>query len=126
MMKKQVLLVVFALGLSSTVFADNYSVRTSDGTSCNSSEDTGQKVSFGTNFDSQTQTGSFEARYTYQLGKKKQSKLNCKRLYDIALSRERIKLEKTQLELELLKVQIRQAQKQKTSNVETITVGDDW
>jgi len=125
-MKKQVLLVVFALGLSSTVFADNYSVRTADGTSCNSSETTAADVSVGTRFNEETGTGSFEARYTYQLGKKKQSKLNCKRLYDIALSKERLKLEKAQLELELLKIQMMRAQRDKISDIETLSTGDDW
>ena len=124
-MKKQVLLVVCVLGLSSTAYSNSYSVRTSDGTQCNQNEDTGRVLEIGTAMDDNG-FGSLQATYRVQLGKKKHRAMNCGALYEIALQREQLKLKKAKLELQLLETQIVQYKTSDPNGPEVLEIGDDW
>lgn len=123
-MKKLVLLVVCALGLSSNVYADTYSVRTSEGASCNQNDSTGESLTFGTRLNPMG-GGSFEIQYKMELGGSKRRKINCGRLYNISVQTEELKLEKQRLELTLLKLQIKQARNKK-NNDSLKEAGNDW
>ena len=125
-MKKLVLLVVCALGLSSNVYADTYSVRTSEGASCNQNESTDESLTFGTRLDPMGRNTSFEIRYKLELGGAKKSKINCGRLYNISVQTEQLKLEKQRLELQLLKLQIKQSQDKSNTSLKPMDVGNDW
>lgn len=79
----------------------------------------------GTQFNPQLNTSQFQVSYTKKLGGSTGKKINCGRLYHISLEREKLKLEKARLEVELMRVQIRNARNNKDD--ESLTdVGDDW
>ena len=125
-MKKLALLVVYALGLSSNVYADTYSVKTAEGASCNQNESGRESITFGTRVDPTGRNTSFEIKYKMELGTSKRKKINCGRLYNISVQTEQLKLEREMLQLKLLKLQIKQAS-DKTNNVVTpMEVNDDW
>ena len=122
-MKKQVLLVVCALGLSSTALhASNHSISTSNGSGCTNSHDTGHTMSAGTEVDSNTDGVTAFVKMTWTLGQNKINKIDCQRLFDIEVAKQQLELEKLQLELELMKAKIANA---KNTN-ETINTSDDW
>ena len=122
-MKKQVLLAVCVLGLSSTALhASNQSVTTSNGSGCSNSHNTGHTMSAGTEVDSNTDGVTAFVKMTWTLGQNKINKIDCERLFNIEVAKQQLELEKLQLELELMKAKIANA---KNTN-ETINTSDDW
>ena len=124
-MNKQVLLAGFvvALSLTTVASANNYNIRGSNGSACGQSESTGKSVEFGTSFDSATNDTTLTATWTFELGRDKLNKIDCNRLYDVTIQKERLELDKARLELELLRAQIAAA---KNGTEAPKSIGDDW
>jgi hypothetical protein len=122
-MKKQVLLAACVLGLSSTALhASSQSVTTSNGSGCSNSKDTGHTMSVGTEVNSDNQSATAFVKLEWTLGQSKIPTINCNKLFNIEVAKQRLELEKLQLELELMKAKIANA---KNTN-ETINTVDDW
>jgi cell shape-determining protein MreC len=125
-MKKMTLAlsVLSAVALSSMASADSYSVQTSDGAGCSQNENTGRSIEFGADVNTYTQETNLSVMYRVELGKRNLRQVDCNQLYDISLRRQNLQLQREELEIELLRVQLANARERNNSNA--ITDGDDW
>jgi cell shape-determining protein MreC len=125
-MKKMTLAlsVLSAVALSSMASADSYSVQTSDGAGCSQNENTGRSIEFGADVNTYTQETNLSFMYRVELGKRNLRQVDCNQLYDISLRRQNLQLQREELEIELLRVQLANARERNNSNA--ITDGDDW
>jgi len=116
-MKKQLLLLGFALGLSSTAIAANYSVTTSNGSACTQNEETAATMEFGTELDTITQQGKVFAKWVFKIGQEDLTKIDCSLMYANEVERQTLELERLKMEIKMLKSQL---------NPTLPASGDDW
>ena len=117
-MKKQLLLLGFALGLSSMVSAASYSVTTSTGGGCTQNEETAATMEFGTELDTVTQQGTVFAKWVYKVPLEDTKRINCQVMYDNEVTKQSMELDRMRMEIALLKKQLN------STNVPAS--GDDW
>ena len=119
------LLAAFAAALLSTTVANanNYNVRNSNGAGCSQTEETGNKLEFGSSFNTATDDAKVTAMWTIQLGRDKLKKIDCNRLYNLSIQKEQLDLDKARLELVLLREQIAAV---KNGTEAPKAIGDDW
>lgn len=124
-MRKQVLLAGFVavLSLTTAANANNYNIRNANGASCSQTENTGKSFELGTSFDSFNDKAVVSATWKFELGKDKLQKVDCNRLFNLSVKREKLELDKAYLELELLRAQIAAA---KNGTEAPKATGDDW
>jgi hypothetical protein len=79
-------------------------------------------MSVGTEVNSDNQSATAFVKLEWTLGQSKIPTINCNKLFNIEVAKQRLELEKLQLELELMKAKIANA---KNTN-ETINTVDDW
>lgn len=129
-MKKLLILAVCVLGYSSSAQADNYTVSTSYGSTCTQSKaSTNKRFAIGTDFDTESQEGTLSAKFTIDLGGSKSKKIDCNRLYEISIQSEQLSLDRANLEVDLLKAQLKalkEGKKEKTKLNEKLSSSDDW
>ncbi len=106
----QVILAVFAVGLSSSALANQWGpssnfesssdiVRTADGASCEQSLSTGKHAEVGT-FNVDNSSGVY-VRMVFQLGEKKSS-INCSHMYNLEVQRMEVELDELRAKIKLL------------------------
>jgi len=117
-MKQRLLLLGFALGLSSTALASSYSVTTSTGGGCTQNEETATTIEVGTELDTLTQRGKVFAKWVYKVPLADTNKLDCTVMYDNEVQKQSMELERMQMEIAVLR-------KQLIANKSPVT-GDDW
>ena len=129
-MKKVLKLAVYVLALSSiaaTVSANSYNVRSENGTSCSQNDNSeGSSVSTEVQHNTATLASRVIVRYTYKFGNKDVEKVDCNRLFNINVANQQLQLEKAQMEVELLKLQIAAAKSPPTTEELNFDGGDDW
>lgn len=128
--KSLTLSAVFVVALSSMASAG--SITTSNGASCNdnynfNNTDSGESVEFGINTNTSTGDTSLSLTYKIDIGKKKKvysggvNRLDCSRMLYVEERKQELELQQMQLEVKLLKEQLRKAQAEAT-----VTSSDDW
>ena len=82
----------------------------------------------GVDYNSLTRASVISVRFKVEFGRGNLPSSNCTQLYDIAVARDQIALDKASLELELLRAQIAALQSADNSPVQSILTsgGDDW
>ena len=124
-MKKPLLLLGFALALSSTASsANSYNISTSNGAGCVQNESTGKSMETGINHNTTTQQSTITLKYKVEFGKGSLAKVDCSRLYNITVEKQQLQLDTSKLELELLKLQIKALKEGKPATV--ISNANDW
>ena len=124
-MKKPLLLLGFALALSSTASsANSYNISTSNGAGCVQNESTGRSMETDVSYNTETKGSIITLKYKVEFGKGNLDKLDCSRLYNITVEKQQLQLDTSKLELELLKLQIKALKEGKPATV--ISNANDW
>lgn len=115
-MKYLILPVLFALVYGSSAQAESWgsrgnsslgndSFRSSNGAECSTNRETGRNLSFGT-FGREQEDGQYNQgvyiEYSIKLGKER-SRIDCSRLFDVEMERQKLEIERLKAELELIK-----------------------
>ena len=131
-MKTLITSLILATSLAGAAHANGYNINTSNNSSCsqNESASTGRSMEFNTKLDTFTNNAQIGFTYRIELGKKKINKIDCNRLFNIEIASQQLKLEKSRMELELLKAQIALTKQNmiegKPAPAPTANGGSDW
>ena len=120
-MRTLVLSALCVVALSSTAHANGVNVSNNFGNSCSQNQSTGQAVSFGTKFNSQSNEAEVSATYTIEIGRKKANKIDCTSMYNNSVRMENMLLRKMEIELAILERKLANSQ-----NNDNAGLNDDW
>tara|TARA_B110000211_G_C14014421_1_gene524703 strand:- start:760 stop:1083 length:324 start_codon:yes stop_codon:yes gene_type:complete len=107
------------------VSANSYNVTSSNGAGCSQNESTGRSIETGMDFNTATEQATVSVRYKVEFGKGSLKKIDCGSLYAISVAKQQLQLDKSLLELELLKAQIAAVNRGETA-APAVTNANDW